>query len=92
MNRVVGGLSFGLLYYLESLCSLFLQLSEKGPVAKWTIYKNVSDKSKKNCLSLILEVCLSSVIISTAAYWIFSYIIDDYLCVVCLTFIDCMSD
>ena len=47
---------FGLL--LVYLCRFFF---EKEPRPKWTIYKHVSDKSKK-CLSLvILKFCLSSV-------------------------------
>ena len=48
---------------------LFLQLPEKGPTPKWTIYKHVSDKSKK-CLTVILEFCLSSSVVysSSTAY------------------------
>ena len=60
---------------------LFLQLSEKGPKPKWTIYKHVSDKNKK-CLSvgnfeilsvvLRLSVCIVSTAYTSLFYEIFT--------------------
>ena len=45
---------------------LFLPYPEKGPKPKWTIYKHVSEHSKK-CLSVILELCLLFVVCSASA-------------------------
>ena len=55
-------------YFSVTLCSHYsCNYRKKGPRPKWTIYKHVSDNSKKCFLSIISEFCLLFVVCSASA-------------------------